>query len=370
VTKRVILFAGGGTGGHIFPNVAIVERLAAVRPDLDAHFLVSTRAGDASLLTTLGYPFTTTPVRPLPRPSRPWQAIPFLAAWRRAGRSARELIADRNVVAVVATGGFVSGPAIVAAERLGVPRALVNLDAVPGKANRRLATYGPKIFSVFPSKDLPGAELIGLPLRAASIGVGSPAEARAALGLDPGRPLLFVTGATHGAESIVRMMIAWSGSAALRASLDGWHVLHQCGGFPPDELQRAYAAAGLSATVVARLDRIGLAFRAADLAIARAGAGTVAEAWANATPTVFLPNPYHHDQHQRHNARPMVEAGGAVIASDRIDPAVNLAETVPVIATLLGDAARREAMRAALASAPLRDGASSVVAWISATVGG
>jgi UDP-N-acetylglucosamine--N-acetylmuramyl-(pentapeptide) pyrophosphoryl-undecaprenol N-acetylglucosamine transferase len=365
-----ILFAGGGTGGHIYPNVAIVERLAERAPHLRPHFLVSARPGDAATMKKLGYAFTPSPVLPLPSPKKPWRAVPFLLAWRRAIAEARELLERERIAAVVATGGFVSGPGIIAAKKAGLPRALVNLDAIPGKANRRLARECPRIFSAYESEDLPGAARIGLPLRAASTSTLSPSDARRALdlGLRPELPLLLVTGATHGAESIIKLMIAWVQSAA-RGGLVGWQVLHQCGTWDPAALQKVYDDAGVPARVVAYLDAMGLAWRAADLAVARAGAGSVAEAWANATPTIFLPNPYHHDEHQRHNAAPMADAGGARIVKDRIDAQANLEQVVPVIADLLAEHDARDAMRTAAERTRPPDGAREVADWIADVAG-
>ena len=100
----------------------------------------------------------------------------------------------------MATGGFVSGPAIVAAARLRLPRVLVNLDAVPGQANRRLAAISTKVFSTYASDLLPGAERIGLPLRRVSTTDATAADARAHFDLDPALPTIFITGATHGAS--------------------------------------------------------------------------------------------------------------------------------------------------------------------------
>lgn len=365
-----ILFAGGGTGGHIYPNVAIVERLAERAPHLHPHFLVSARPGDAATMKKLGYAFTPSPVLPLPSPRRPWGAVPFLLAWRKAIAEAGALLSRERIAAVVATGGFVSGPGIVAARKAGLPRALVNLDAVPGKANRRLARDCPRIFSAYDSEHLPGATRVGLPLRAASTSRLSPPEARTALdlGLAPDVPLLFVTGATHGAESIIKLMMAWLGSPA-RERLAGWQVLHQCGTWDASALQRTYDDAGIPARVVAYLDGMGLAWRAADLCVARAGAGSVAEAWANAAPTIFLPNPYHHDEHQRHNAQPMVEAGAARIVKDHVVAETNLELVVPAVAELLADRDAREGMRAAGERTRPPDGAREVAEWIAATVG-
>lgn len=364
-----VLFAGGGTGGHIYPNVGIVEALRARRPDVDVRFLVSNRPGDATIMERLGERFTQSPVRPLPAVRRPWEALPFALAWRRGTAQLRRLLHEHRVRAVVATGGFVSGPAIAVAARAGLPRAMVNLDAVPGQANRLLVRRCSRVFTAYRSTLLPGAQSIGLPLRAASKGDPDPATARQALRLPPERPLLFVTGATHGATSIIHTMEALVRRAPVVEALQGWQVLHQCGTHDVPALQRTYDDAGLEARVVDYLDAMGQAWSAAELAIGRAGAGSVAEAWANATPTVFLPNPYHRDQHQRHNAQPMVDGGGAIMLSDEIDAERNADLLLPVLLELLGDRERREGMREAARRTCPPDGAAAVAAWIDDVLG-
>jgi UDP-N-acetylglucosamine--N-acetylmuramyl-(pentapeptide) pyrophosphoryl-undecaprenol N-acetylglucosamine transferase len=364
-----VLFAGGGTGGHIYPNAAIVERLRERRPDVAVHFLVSDRPGDAQTMGKQGLAYTASPVQPLPPPTRPWRAIRFLATWRRALAQATELLRREEIGVVVATGGFVSGPAVVAAAKLGIPRALVNLDAIPGKANRRLARFADPVFSTYETPVLPGARRIGLPLRKVSTMQGSRSDALARLGLDPDLSVLFVTGATHGAESVIRTMMALVASPERARAFEGWQVFHQCGTFDPETLAAAYADAGVPAKVVAYCDVMGLAWGAADLVVSRAGAGSVAEAWANAAPTVFLPNPYHRDQHQRHNAQPLVDAGGAILLDDLVDAERNVEAIGPALFELMGDDERRTRMRAALEQTRPPDGAAVVASWIDETVG-
>jgi UDP-N-acetylglucosamine--N-acetylmuramyl-(pentapeptide) pyrophosphoryl-undecaprenol N-acetylglucosamine transferase len=362
-TAKRVLFAGGGTGGHIYPSIAIAERLHERRPEVEPLFFVSQRPGDAQILNRLGQPFETSPVKPMPPLSRPWRFLPFYVAWRRGLSDARALLQEREITVVVATGGFVSGPALVAATSLGIASVLVNLDAIPGKANRRLSRRGRAVFSVYESAELPGAELVGLPLRRASLGPGDPAEARTALGLDPDLPVLFITGATHGAESVIRAMMILA--SARPGMFEGWQVFHQCGTFDAGALQAAYEGAGVRARVVPYCDQIGHAWRAASLALSRAGAGSVAEAWGNATPTVFMPNPYHHDQHQRHNAMPMVAAGAAILIADRVDPRANLEPLGDALARLMGNPAELETMRAAAAASKPSDGAEVLARWVS-----
>jgi len=365
-----VLFAGGGTGGHIYPNVAICERLdeeARARGDDAAppvRFLVSDRPSDSDTMRKLGVPFATSGVKPLPPMRKPWRALGFYVAWRRAIADATALLLRDDVRAVVATGGFVSGPALVAARRLGIARAMVNLDAVPGKANAHLRRECSTVFSAYATDVLPGATVVGFPLRKVSIGTGDRAAARSRLGLDSERPVLFVTGATHGAESLIRAMMAIVGEPERAAGLRAWQVFHQCGGFDPAVLQTAYDDAGVRAKVVAYCDRMGDAWHAADLAVSRAGAGSVAEAWVNATPSIFSPNPYHADGHQRANARPLVVAGGARIVDDLIEPVRNVAPLGDVIAELVANDHEREIMRERLTQSRPPDGAREVARWI------
>lgn len=359
-----VLFAGGGTGGHIYPNIAIAERLVEKRPDITPHFLVSQRAGDAGILSSRDLSFTQSSVRPFPPLSRPWRFISFYLAWRKSLAETRSLLKNGEIEMVVATGGYVSGPAIVAAHKAGLPRIMVNLDAIPGKANHRLSRYTPTIFSVYETPVLPDATIVGLPLRASSTGTANQQEAREALGLRPDVPVLFITGATHGAASIIRTMMAVVGSAERVAHFDGWQVFHQCGTFDVAKLQAAYDDAGVTAKVVAYCDRMGDAWRAASLSVSRAGAGSVAEAWENAAPTVFLPNPYHKDQHQRHNVQPLLDVGGARIVDDRVDPQANLPVFGALLTELMRDADARQAMQTALRDSCPPDGASAVADWV------
>lgn len=361
--SATVLFAGGGTGGHIYPNVAITERLRD-RCRAQVHFLVSNRPGDERIMASIGHRFAVSPARPLPSLKQPTEMWRFGWRFQQAVREVLALIDREQVRAVVATGGFVSGPAMVAAWRARLPRVLVNLDAVPGQANRQLSHIATHVFSVYRTPILPQAERIGLPLRRICLGDGSIEQARIDLGLQPDRPTLFITGATHGAESIIRMMIAATEHPDTAAQLKDWQVYHQCGTFDPAELQRAYDRAGLTAKVVDYCQTMGKAYRAATLVLSRSGAGSVAEAWANGVPTLFMPNPYHKDQHQRHNAKSMAEAGAAVIVDDRIDAPHNLELVMPHLVRLIQDDAHREAMRAAAAASRPSDGAAVVAEWL------
>jgi len=364
---RCVIFAGGGTGGHIFPGLAIAEQLDAIASEpgtggpgqVRRVFLCSDRAGDARILGEEEQAFDAVPARAFSL--RPSLALRFARGWAPSVRAAagvieRERGAGRRVV-LAAMGGFVAAPCARAARRARVPVLLVNLDAVPGKANRWIARGAARALS---SADSPhvrrlGWEVIPPIVRRAALPPGPSGVCRALLGLDPDRPTLLVTGASQGAGTINRLMLRMLRAEA--AAFRAWQVVHQTGAEGVEEIRAAYQSAGVRAHVSAFLRPMGPAWGAADLALSRAGAGSVAEAWANRVPTLFLPYPFHRDEHQRHNADPLVRAGSAVVSRDRVDAARNAAEGGRVLLRLMADAGARARMRAAFEALGPADGA-------------
>lgn len=365
------LFAGGGSGGHIYPGLAILGELRSLgAATIQASFLVSDRAIDAQIMTKEGEAFAASPARPVIM--RPAGLVRFLRSWGPAVKHARgrlrELKAAHGSVHLVATGGFVAAPAVRAAALEGVPVTMVNLDAVPGKANRwiarRVAGMGGRgrIYTAAPVADASiarGWTVVPPIVRAGSVPVGDRAECRRRLGLDPERPVLMVTGGSQGIRTINGFVRAFATSEPGRGMLlgGGWQILHQTGRGEDGAIETAYRAAGVDARVQAFVDTMGLWWGAADLCVGTAGAGNVAEIWSSKTPALLLPYPYHRDQHQKFNAAALEAVGGAVIATDRIDAGENLREVGPVLAGLVSDAGKRESMRDRLASLGPADGA-------------
>jgi UDP-N-acetylglucosamine--N-acetylmuramyl-(pentapeptide) pyrophosphoryl-undecaprenol N-acetylglucosamine transferase len=359
----MVVLAGGGSGGHIFPNLAVLERLEERGLPLKPHFLVSGRVLDRELLTREEVAFTALPAQPLS--VRPWHWPAFYGGWRRSVREVTALLTSNPVAAVVATGGFVSAPAVYAASKLGLPVALLNLDAAPGRANSLMRRYATELFSAYAVPQWPDATPIGVPLRRSAVGTNlSPQEARTQLGLEPHRDTLLVTGASQASHSINQMMMELVTMAPSRRQLSTWQVLHLSGPAEVDALRSAYAKAQIPARVEAFCHAMGLAWRAATIAISRAGAGSVAEVWANAVPTVFLPYPYHRDQHQRLNAKPLVAQGAAVLMDDRIDAEVNARALAGPISALMNNAPRRLRMIEQMQRTAPPDGAEVVARWI------
>jgi len=356
-----IAFAGGGSGGHLSPGLAIAERLLAVAPEVPSIFLCSDRAVDAMMLGEAGARFLPMPAKP---PSlRPLKLLRFLRSWKASVRAADEAMRANRVRHVVSLGGFVSAPVVRRARALGVAVTLLNLDATPGRANRSVARWATQVWSAVRAKGLPrwNGAVTGFPVRRSAIAPGDAAACRAELGLEPTRHTLLVTGASQGASSLNRFMPHFAERQA--ALLSGWQVLHLSGTMPESELaalRARYAKAGVRAVVLPFLHRMGLAWGAADVALTRAGANSVAEAELNGVPCLFVPYPYHRDLHQRENARELVEAGAAAIALDAIEPEANMAVMGRLLESLLTDGPARDRMLAALRARPRVDAADAI----------
>jgi len=392
MSVRAVVFAGGGTGGHIFPAIAVLEELRERQPDIRSLFLCSTRAIDARILEAHGCHWSASalrgcPVPPArdPEPLTTYQPIPaaplamaplglakFVYRWGGAVRASREALrrvakdcGGREHVRVLATGGFVAAPVAQAARVERIPVVLLNQDAPPGKANRWIARHAAAVFTTA-RVDRPAWTHIPPVVRRAAVAPADPAECRRALGLDPQRPVLFVTGASQGSRSVNEFAAAFVRAHADALRAGGWQLILQTGSPDNTPWKAACDEAGVSSVVEPFFDAMGLCWGAADCAVSRAGAGSIAEVWDNRVPTLFLPYPYHRDQHQRLNAEPLAAAGGALIETDHIDAQRNLETAGPTLLALLHDPARRAAMRTALTRLGPVNGATRLAAALTA----
>ncbi len=357
-TGRAFLLAGGGTGGHISPGLAIAERLRSLDPTARPIFACSRRPIDAEMLREADAEFVPIPAEPFGlSPGRLWRC---LREGYRGRQAAARLLRDAGVREVVALGGFVTAPVVAAAARLRIPVLLVNLDATPGKANRWVARRAARVLSAVPTPSQPGfaERVIGMPIRRKAIAPTDALSCREALGLRPTLLTLLVTGASQGATSLNELVPHLAASKP--GLFEGWQVLHLCGQGDPAVLAEAYRSLGIPAVVERFQHRMGLAWGAADLALSRAGANSVAEAAANGVPTLFAPYPYHKDLHQKHNAQPLVDEGAAAMELDRIDAEANLDGLGRRLVELMTDPARRAAMRGRLSSRPREDAALTI----------
>jgi UDP-N-acetylglucosamine--N-acetylmuramyl-(pentapeptide) pyrophosphoryl-undecaprenol N-acetylglucosamine transferase len=362
-SQQKILFAGGGSGGHIFPNLAIYEQLRRRNHACKAHFLVADRDFDHQLMATLKLDYTPLLMKPWTDDlCRLWE---FVRSLRSSIKDVKLVLEKGDVEALVSTGGYISYPATLACAKAKVPVVLVNLDAVPGKASYKCAKYASTIFSAYEAA-MERAHHSGYPLRKSSIGPRDRSMARKQLKLPPDRSLLLVVGGSQGASSVnVAVAKAVRQPELLRLLQAKWQILHITGGKDSDKLKKHYKDLGIPATVVDFYLNMGMTWASSDLAVSRAGAGSVAEAWANATPTIFLPYPHHKDEHQRLNAQPVVDRGGAVLCKDDPeDPQQTVGQLARHLLELVSDPDRLTQMSRAMLSNPPKDGAGEIAEWL------
>jgi UDP-N-acetylglucosamine--N-acetylmuramyl-(pentapeptide) pyrophosphoryl-undecaprenol N-acetylglucosamine transferase len=344
-----VLLAGGGTTGHVAPLLALADCLRRRDPGVQVTALGTAEGLEARLVPQAGYRLAVVPRVPLPRrPSAELGRLPWRL--RAAIAAASEAIREAEADVVVGFGGYVATPAYLAARRLGVPIVVHEANVRPGLANRLGARFTSHVAVAFPGTALRGARVLGLPLRAQITGVdraATRARGRAALGLAPDGPVLLVTGGSLGAQRLN----ATVGAAAGHLAGAGVQVLHAAGRSKRVDLAPRPPGAP-PYVVVEYLDRMDLAYSAADAVICRAGAGTVSEVTALGLPAAYVPLPIGNGE-QRLNAQPVVDAGGGLLVEDAACTPEWVRDTlVPVLA----DPARLAAMGAAAAAFGIRDG--------------
>jgi UDP-N-acetylglucosamine--N-acetylmuramyl-(pentapeptide) pyrophosphoryl-undecaprenol N-acetylglucosamine transferase len=350
--RTSVVLAGGGTAGHIEPMLALADALAR-RADADVRItcLGTARGMETRLVPPRGYELRLIPPVPLPRRPTP-DLVHVPGRVRRAVRQTRQLLDELAADVVVGFGGYVALPAYLAARRADVPVVVHEQNALPGLANRIGSRLAARVAVTVPGTPLRGAEVVGMPLRTAISSLDRAAhrdEGRAAFGLDADRPTLLVFGGSQGAASLNRAALG----AADALTEAGIQVLHARGPKNTDVTVPPRPAGRAPYVVVDYLERMDLAYSAADLALCRSGAVSVAEVSAVGLPAAFVPLPIGNGE-QRRNALPLVEAGGGLLVEDaRLTPEWITGTLVP----LLTDRARldRLARDAAAAGAPDAD---------------
>lgn len=307
-----VVIAGGGSAGHIEPALAVADALRRRDPEIGVTALGTERGLDTRLIPARGYELALIP--PVPIPRRPGIDLLRVPARLRASvRAAADVLRDRQADVLVGFGGFVAGPAYLAARRLGVPIVVHEANPRPGWANRLGARFTPHVAVTFPGTPIAHGQYVGLPIRRAVATLDRAAvraEARAAFGLDPDRTTLLVTGGSQGAR---RLNLAASSAAADLAAA-GVQVLHATG--PNNTVEVDRPAGAPPYVVVPYLDRMELAYAAADLALCRAGANTVSEMAAVGLAAAYVPLPIGNGE-QELIARPVVAAGGGLLVDDQ-----------------------------------------------------
>jgi UDP-N-acetylglucosamine--N-acetylmuramyl-(pentapeptide) pyrophosphoryl-undecaprenol N-acetylglucosamine transferase len=312
-----VIIAGGGTGGHLFPGIAVAERLKTLRSDCEVFHLCTEREIDGRELARAGLPFEALPSASLRFSPTLMIKFPFrsCAALRRSIRRLRDFRPD----AVVGVGGYGCFWPLVAGKIRNVPVLLLEQNVLPGRANRALAHVANEICVQWPAsaKYFEGGAGIyhtGNPLRG-SVREVPKADAREALGLDRGTKTLAVMGGSQGAHAVNAFVADNASSLVARAQ--AVQVIHITGPADVQSVKDAYAKAGLSKAIVLPFtDKMAEVYCAADLVICRAGGTTIAEATALGVPLVLVPYPHAANNHQYYNAAEVMSSGAGMLIEE------------------------------------------------------
>jgi UDP-N-acetylglucosamine--N-acetylmuramyl-(pentapeptide) pyrophosphoryl-undecaprenol N-acetylglucosamine transferase len=361
-----VAIACGGTGGHLFPGLAVGRELAARGTRVT--LLISPKEVDQAAVQGLGDLRTATlPAVGLQGRNYGSFLMGFMMAWRAAHRcfSDRSL-SPRPPEAVLGMGGFTAAPPMLAGRRLGAAIFLHESNTVPGRANRMLARWTREAFTGF--EETGGrwgrtrVTFTGTPVREAIARLRQGRDSRAAknaLGLDPERPVLLVTGGSQGARGLNRWVC--DTLPGLAAAAPDLQLIHLSGTPDLPAVEAAHRTLGLRSVVLPFLQEMHLALEAADAVVSRAGASSLAELAALRLPSVLVPLPTAQDNHQHHNAAALSRTGAALLM-EQSDP--DPARLQGAILSVLKDPALRASMRTALGALDHPEAAATIAECI------
>ena len=348
-----VVIAGGGTGGHLYPGIAVAREILRRVPDARITFAGTARGIEARVIPKEGFDLDLLRSTGLKGMS-PAALARGLALLPLSGLDAWQILSRRSPDLVIGVGGYSSGPVVLAAAVRRIPTLLLEQNAVPGLTNRLLARLVSAAAVTFESTITYFGRrgfVSGNPVRPEFFHDWSDARTRAA-----GPPRLLIFGGSQGAHAINMAMV--EAAPRLAAHPGGMAITHQTGERDLERVRDGYRRAGVDARVEPFLFAMDREVSAADLVICRAGATTIAELTAAGRPAIFIPLPTAADDHQRKNAEILAAAGAADTIDQQTLTGEGLAER---IAALLGDPARREAMAAAARALARPDAAKVIV---------
>lgn len=350
-----VVIGAGGTGGHIYPGLALADALRRAVPGAVISFVGTERGLETRLIPDAGYRLHTVDMIPFD-PSLGAKRYLLPAALVKSGGQCRAILRAQGAQVAVGMGGYPSAPVIVGARMAGLPSLIHESNAVPGRANRFAARLTPNIAVAFDRsrEHLPGggrAFTTGMPIAAplAALDRGAlRAEARREYGVPDAARMLLFNGGSLGAARLTEAAV---GLAARWRHRPDVQLLIKTGPAALDETRRRLVESGGDAVAraVPYLDRMDLAYAAADLVVCRAGSATVAELAATGVPAVLVPYPHAPGDHQTHNARVLSDVGAGLLLPDGETTAARLAE---LVGPLLADPARLAAMSGAADPGP------------------
>ncbi len=365
VKPKTVMFAGGGTGGHIYPAIAIAEKLKNLDSSVKIYFLVSERAIDSEILSKTDFGFTKLPAVGLS--VRPVGLLRFFKTYFTSRKIVEKLLGDTENAVMVGVGGFVAAPACHAAYRKKVPVKLVNVDFIPGKANKFIAKFSDEIYTFFDEtspffgKNAHKTRAFGCPLRGKFANPDAQ-KARDEIGIDFAKKTLLITGASSGSARINETICSLAPELAGYA--DTWQIVHLTGKQNYQQVVQAWGEPVISVKVLDYYHDLPNLLAASDLLIGRSGAVSVAEYAAAGVPSICMPYPHHADMHQYLNASKLVEVGAAVIVDDVADAIDRRGWLWEVLEPLLKDDSARNEMKAGCAQVARPDAAENIAKQI------
>jgi UDP-N-acetylglucosamine--N-acetylmuramyl-(pentapeptide) pyrophosphoryl-undecaprenol N-acetylglucosamine transferase len=317
VSDVTFFFAGGGTGGHIYPLLSIAEQILVRQPGAKIHFFHSTRSVDQRVFEKIPFERTALPATGLS--FHPLKFLRFVSTFHQSYQQAKQLMAASPNPVVIGAGGFVAAPVCRAGSKLGIPVALVNVDLLPGRANKLSARWADEIFVQFEeSKNCfkhsrAAVSAVGCPLRS-SFDHPDRDKAIADLSLDRNKSTLLITGASSGStrinEAVCQLL------PQLEQFAGRWQIVHLTGLDNHQMVLNRYNGAKIAHKVLDYYDNMADLLAATSLVVGRSGAVSVAEYAVAGVPSICMPYPHHKDRHQYLNAGKLVEVGAAVIVDD------------------------------------------------------
>lgn len=314
-----VLISGGGTGGHIFPALSIADAVKRSYPDAKILFVGAENRMEMKRVPAAGYDIIGLPVAGFDR-KRLWRNFAVLCKLLRSLLRARKIVRNFKPDIAIGVGGYASGPTLKAAQRAGVPTLLQEQNSFAGVTNKLLAAKADSICVAYPGMErfFPAEKIVmtGNPVRKSLFdNTMTSQEAKAALGFDPNRRLVLVTGGSLGARTLNNAMIEAIESGA--AEKVNFQILWQCGGADAERCKAAVAHRLPSNVILSDfISDMAVAYRAAELVVARAGAGTISELELLGKPAILIPSPNVSEDHQRHNAEALSTRGAADMVLD------------------------------------------------------
>lgn len=357
VPLRRVIISGGGTGGHIFPAISIANALRRRFPEVDILFVGADNRMEMERVPAAGYPIKGLTICGFDRKNI-FRNISVLFKLRKAMTDARSIIKSFSPQIVIGVGGYASGPTLKAAQKLRIPTLLQEQNSYAGVTNKLLAKKARRICVAYEGMErfFPAESIVmtGNPVRKGLTDITlSQAEAKTQLGFDPDKPLVLFVGGSLGARTI---------NESVAASLDsfiaaGIQVLWQTGkNYDGDARLRSFKDnSGVKATPF--ISDMDVVYRAADLVVSRAGAGSISELQSLGKAVVLVPSPNVAEDHQRKNALALVRHNAAVMIEDA-ECRAKLADTV---ISLIGDVDRRKTLSDNISRMALKDSDEHIV---------